>query len=172
MKKENIIIIGKIAKADGVKGFIRPDIDLGYEKTLAKAPFVFIFIDGLPIPFKIIEVNIQRDYAFKLEDIDSPEKVQRFINLPLGIHEKDMLQKRKFAESGIKKWEGFAMSNQGESIGRIVEVASFPGQLMAVLVNKEGKTYHIPLVDDWIVAVDHVSKNIEMNLPEGILEVQ
>ena len=172
MKKENIIIIGKIAKADGVKGLIRPDIDLGYEKTLAKAPFVFIFIDGLPIPFKIMEVNVHRDYAFKLEDIDSPEKVQRFINLPLGIHEKDMLLKRKFAESGIKKWEGYTISNQCETIGRIVEVASFPGQLMAVVENNAGKTYHIPFVDEWIVTVDLDTKIIDMNLPDGILEVQ
>jgi len=171
MKKEDIIVVGRVAKPDGVKGFIRPDIDEEYEKSLGKAPFVFIFIDGLPVPFKIQECRPERNHVFKIDKIDSPEDVAKFINLPLGLHVEHIMTKKKITASGLEKWVGYMIIHEDVEIGVIREVEKYPGQIMAILDGKQKQLIHIPMIEEWITKLDENKKLIYMDLPQGLLEI-
>lgn len=171
MTKEEIVIIGKVAKPEGVKGFIRPDIDGAFGKSLAASPFVFLFIDGLPVPFKILECKPEKNYILKLKDIDSPESASVFTNLTLGLHRKHVLTHKKVTSVGMDKWLGYLVVSEENPVGVIKEVAMFPGQIMAVIENQIGQIIHIPMIDEWIIKTDKEQKILYMNLPSGLLEV-
>lgn len=171
MTKEDIIVIGKIAKPEGIKGFLRPDIDTEFEKSLLRSPFVFIFMDGLPVPFKVLECKPDKNYIVKLKDIDSPEVASRLTNLTIGLHRKHVLVHKKVTTIGLDKWLGYTIVCEDATVGLIKEMAKFPGQIMAVIEIQNGQIIHIPMIEEWIVKTDSDRKIIEMNLPSGLLEV-
>jgi ribosomal 30S subunit maturation factor RimM len=168
---DQIVEIGKIGKPEGILGFIRLDIDLMYEKSVLKSPYLFLYLDGLPVPFKILEVKNDKNLQVKLDDIDSPEKVSEYTHTVIGLHEKHILGTRKIGVKGIKKYVGYKVMVQNEYIGTIKEINMFPAQVMASLANENGKEFYLPLVDEWILSVLPDSKILEMNLPEGLLDV-
>ncbi|MBK8621119.1 MAG: hypothetical protein IPN79_05010 [Saprospiraceae bacterium] len=168
---DQIVEIGKIGKPEGILGFIRLDIDLIYEKSVLKSPFLFLFLDGLPVPFRISEVKNDKNLQVKLENIDSPEKVSGYTHTTIGLHEKHILGTRKIGVKGIEKFVNFNIIVRNECIGTIKEINMFPAQVMATVSNESGKEFYLPLVDDWIFTVLPEQKILEMNLPEGLLDV-
>jgi len=166
-----INIVGKVIKPEGVKGFLKLDIEDGFEKSVLKAPFVFIFIDGLPVPFKVEECTEGRHLLVKLEDVDLPEQAARYAHLPLGLHENHIRYIRKIPSSSLEKLTGYTIYYDDKAVGLIKEVARFPGQMMAIVEDETGKTIHIPLVSEWIQQKDDSSKKLFMSLPDGLLEV-
>jgi 16S rRNA processing protein RimM len=169
--KGEVTIIGKIIKPEGVKGFLKLDIEDGFEKSILKAPFIFIVIDGLPVPFKVEECTEGRHLLVKLEDVDLPEEAARYAHLPLALHEKHIRYIRKVPSASLEQLAGYTMYHENKVVGVIKEVARFPGQMMAIIEDDSGKTIHIPLVSEWIQQKDDESKKIFMSLPEGLLEV-
>ena len=166
-----INIVGKVIKPEGVKGFLKLDIEDGFEKSVLKTPFVFIFIDGLPVPFKVEKCTEGRYILIKLEDIDLPEQAARYAHLPLGLHEKHLRYIRKMPASSLEKFAGYTLFDGDKEVGLIKDVAQFPGQMMAIVEDETGKTIHIPLVSEWIQQKDDTSQKLFMSLPDGLLEV-
>jgi 16S rRNA processing protein RimM len=58
----------------------------------------------------------------------------------------------------------------GEFIGNIEEVREFPQQEMAIIIRKNSEIL-IPLNASLIEAIDKEANTVEMNLPEGLLEM-
>lgn len=169
--KEEVTIIGKIIKPEGVKGFLKLDAEPGFERSVLKAPFIFIYIDGLPIPFRVEECVEGKNILVKLEDVDLPEQAARYAQLPFGLHENHIKQSRKKPASSLEKLVGYTLLKEGQIVGEITEVARFPGQIMAIVTRQNGVICHIPLVSDWISEQDMESKTLHMVLPDGLLEV-
>ena len=168
---EDITEIGKIVKPDGIKGFVLLDVNQLYEKSVEKADFLFIFIDGLPVPFRIEKIKSDRGLGLKLEEVDSPEDAALFTGLSVGLHKKDLLQIKKGLVNEKDDLKNFVLFDQNTEVGMIEEIVLYPGQLMALVKNKSGAIIHIPMIEDWIISIDEKNKIICMNLPEGLLEV-
>lgn len=67
--------------------------------------------------------------------------------------------------------EGFAVFDQGRRIGEIVGFGSNSVQdLIIVQIDKD--KVEIPLVEDFLIAIEFDQKEIHMNLPPGLIEVQ
>ena len=68
-------------------------------------------------------------------------------------------------------YQGFLLVDKelGE-IGVIEEVLELPQQEMAV-VKKEGKEVMIPLNDTFVKGIDRTKKRIDVELPEGLLDL-
>jgi len=60
-------------------------------------------------------------------------------------------------------------STRGE-IGRITEVNTQTEQTL-LFVNYEGKEIIIPFAEDFIMDINHSSKTITLNLPEGLIHL-
>ena len=62
------------------------------------------------------------------------------------------------------------ISERDGAIGVIEEVIEMPQQIMGI-VNYQGKEVLIPLNDQFITGVDEEKKILEMELPEGLLDL-
>lgn len=56
-------------------------------------------------------------------------------------------------------------------VGRINAVNEYPSGWMAETTGPSGETILIPLADPLIVSIDEKSKMLEMNLPEGLIDL-
>ena len=66
--------------------------------------------------------------------------------------------------------EGYAvLDTAGENLGQIIKFHDVPKNPL-IEIQKENQTFLIPLTDDWIVELNEESKEITMDLPEGLLD--
>jgi 16S rRNA processing protein RimM len=67
---------------------------------------------------------------------------------------------------------GCAVFDHGREIGRIADVQLGAGEApLLVVANEAGKEFDIPFAETFIEAVDATRREVRLNLPEGMLEI-
>lgn len=166
---ENLVKIGSIYKAHGVKGMMKVWVTPEYMNDLLQMEAVFIDTPDNTLPFFIKTVEaISPDTALLwVEDIDSKEKVSLLVKNSIYARENDL-------EFLVEEDEGIlgylVVDNQIGKIGKIIEVAEMPNYQMAK-VNYRDRVVLIPMHADLIEEVDDETQKITMNLPDGFLEI-
>lgn len=171
LDKKSLSPIGKVNKAVGFKGELSCLVTLAHPEKLLKHKFLFVIIDGLPVPFLIQEIEIrgEEEIMVKFEDVDSELSARK------------LSQKKIFAEKirPIKKedvvsWNDLTGYNVVDSadgvLGIITEVVEYPMQMIAKCMVKD-KEVMFPLNDDIVTDIDETKKVVYVDLPEGLLEM-
>ncbi len=65
---------------------------------------------------------------------------------------------------------GFTIMEKGKIIGEIIEVIEQPQQILCNVIYKNQQVF-VPLHEHTLVGIDRGKKMIEVNLPEGLLDV-
>ncbi len=67
---------------------------------------------------------------------------------------------------------GCEVLDRGREIGQIVDVQFGAGEApLLIVADRAGKKYDVPFADAYLEGVDIVRREVSMNLPEGLLEV-
>ncbi len=178
---ENWITVAKIRDAHGLKGelFVVP---------LSKTAEWMEGLDSLQIVLKtqnesgetqesVTDHQITRSkphkvgLIVKLVGVEDRNEAERLRGARIRIQE-DHLRTNPGENFYLKEIEGFEIQTAKEGvIGKIVAFSSNgPQDLLVVEQSNENKV-EIPLVDDFIEEILWEKRIIQMNLPEGILEV-
>lgn len=167
IKKEEVYKIGKLGKAHGVKGEISFlfDDDV-FDRT--DADYLILDIDGILVPFFIEEYRFKTDSnaLMKFEDIDTQERVRELTGC-------DVYFPRELTDDEeLPTWAslvGFNLvdAEQGTIVGRIASVDDTTINILFEL--EDGKL--IPASEELITNIDTKKQQIEIKLPEGILEL-
>ena len=167
IKKEEVYKIGKLGKAHGVKGEISFlfDDDV-FDRT--DADYLILDIDGILVPFFIEEYRFKTDSnaLMKFEDIDTQERVRELTGC-------DVYFPRELTDDEeLPTWAslvGFELvdAEQGTIVGRIASVDDTTINILFEL--EDGKL--IPASEELITNIDTKKQQIEIKLPEGILEL-
>lgn len=165
--------LGFIYKAYGIKGelIVRTDLELS-ENTIKEWESIFIEINGILVPFFIENISTRSDIELqvKFEDIDDEIKAKTFIGNSIYL-EKNQYQE-EIEERVFFKWLSFQIvDEQGAFIGEIKDVIEYPSQNMLIINTKNADELIIPAIEDWIISVDSDKKEIKMNLPEGLIDL-
>ncbi|MCB9246585.1 MAG: hypothetical protein H6606_09165 [Flavobacteriales bacterium] len=129
-----------------------------------KEPVFFLF-DGKPVPFFIsaLEGNEDEPILF-LEEINSEEKAKIFLG-------KEYFQQgdpeQQFSTDQLIGW---SILDKGHAVGKVLGIIPRPHQLLLEVSRNEG-TVLIPLAEEWIVEIDEENATLNLDLPEGILEI-
>ena len=135
-------------------------------------------MDGIPVPWKIENIRQVAGLCFKFTGIDSPESAHILtgkpifsasVDLPKSISTEPIKNNLRFGE-----FVGFTVIVVGESsvaIGKISDIQEYPNQEMASIEMESGAAKLIPMVDEYIDRIDEVAKEIYLQLPEGLLEL-
>ena len=76
--------IGFISRTHGYKGNLNCITDISKPEKLIKLDFMFIMINGLPVPFCIEELEVNgTDFFVKLEEINSDVEGKKFLGKEL-----------------------------------------------------------------------------------------
>lgn len=169
--------IGFTKKTYGVKGELKLNVEDKYLEDLSQAEVLFLNLSGRKIPHFVEYINFENPFFIKFEDYDSKEAAIELTGVEIFMRESDLLAEEEkvfeIPDNGLfyEKYIGYQIKDQTAGVlGAIEEIVAYPQQEMAALTINE-KEVLIPLNEQLIVEVKEEEKMIEMDLPEGLLEL-
>lgn len=162
-----LIKIGKVLKTHGYKGHLKIFIEEFYMADFKEMNA--IFINQLPYFIVSKDINSATQAIILLEDIDNKEKAHPLQNATLFAKDDDIIE--IYEEESYDDLVGFIITDKTIGlIGEIAQVIELPHQFLAqVFIDK--KEILIPLNDDFILEINEDKKTIDMQLPDGLLEI-
>ena len=170
INRSECFLFGSIVKAAGFKGEIIIALSGKFPK-IKNTEWLFVEINKEFVPFFVEKISITEETAaVKLEDIDSVHQAEKLIGLNIFLY-KDLLtpvQKEKFAN---KDMIGFNIidKNHGK-LGIVNDIFTFPKQDIIQVYFKEREVL-IPITESIITKIDRKNKTLQIELPEGLLEI-
>ncbi|MFZ4545203.1 MAG: ribosome maturation factor RimM [Saprospiraceae bacterium] len=171
---DTLITIGATQQPHGLKGELKVFIEEQYEDDFFQTDTVFITLAGKKIPYFVENMRGGNALIVKFEDVDSLEAAQKIAKKSLEMRKQDMIaeaDREEIEESEFGDLITYTIvDKQLGYIGEVLEILEMPQQEMAV-VHYKLKDRLIPLNERLIISVDDKEKIINMDLPEGILEL-
>ena len=167
IRREEVYKIGRLGKTHGVRGEISFLLDDDvFDRT--DADYLILDIDGILVPFFIEEYRFKTDSnaLMKFDGIDTQERARELTGC-------DVYFPRTLAdEDEAVSWAelvGYDLidSNSGKAIGEIAAIDDSTINILFELT--DGKL--IPASEELIQQIDTKRHQIEINLPQGILEL-
>ncbi|WGH77077.1 ribosome maturation factor RimM [Tenacibaculum tangerinum] len=172
MQKEDCFYLGKIVKKHSFKGEVVIKLDTDEPDLYENLESVFVDLGNNLVPFFIENSRLSKGTMFrvKFEDVDTEADAEAILRsgvyLPLELLPK--LSGNKFYYHEVI---GFTVIDA--SFGEVGTIASINDTSAQPLfeINREGKEIFIPMIDDFIVKVDRENQTIEVDVPEGLIEL-
>ncbi len=169
--------IGFTKKTYGVKGELKLNIVDKYLEDFAQANVLFLNLAGRKIPHFVEYINYDNPFTIKFEDYNTKEAAIELTGVEIFMREIDLLAEEdkvlELPDNGLQyeKYVGYQIKDKEVGlIGEIVEIVEYPQQEMAALTFNK-KEVLIPLNEQLIVEIIDEEKLIEMDLPEGLLDL-
>jgi 16S rRNA processing protein RimM len=163
--------IGKLVAVHGLKGELLLKHELR-KKTSLKG-LLAIFMEEkknsfLPWFIETTKIKNEQEIYLKLEGINSREAAIKLTQKKIWLQETDF--KKFAAKTAPVSLLGYAIINNNEPLGEILELIEQPHQLLCRLEIK-GKEVLIPLHEESLKKVNHKKKEVLVELPDGLLEI-
>ncbi len=170
---EDCYCLGFVHKAQGIAGelVIKTEIEPS-EDNITQWESIFLSIDGILVPFFIETIGLKSPnlLVLKLEDINNEVEARKLRSLEVYI-DKNVFKAESNA-LGFVRWLNFeVMDTTFGRVGVLEDVQEFPSQLMLHVKSEDNRRHLIPANEDWLVKVDEDKNIIEMQLPEGLLNL-
>jgi len=171
VRKDECYLLGKIIRKHGLLGAVILKMDTDSPELYTKMESMFIDIDGLLVPFFIDKISPSREDSLILtiknaDEITVNKIIGKSVYQPLSSLPK--LSGKNFYYHEIIGFE--VKDTLGVSYGLIRKVNDQTPQHYFVLALEE-KEVIIPIVKEWILEVNRDKEFIEMQLPEGLLDI-
>ncbi|MDR1458837.1 MAG: ribosome maturation factor RimM [Bacteroidales bacterium] len=163
--------VGKITKKFGIKGELVVYIDSDEPEKYHTMESVFFNIEGEPIPFFIEQIKIKSKnqiiVLFKsIDNTTASYYVNTDLYLPMSML--PTLTGNKFYYHEIK---GFTVIDKNEgNLGICNEIIDYPHQAIMLILHPKGEIL-IPLAGDYVKNVDRENKTIEIETPQGLIDL-
>ncbi|MCL1868095.1 MAG: ribosome maturation factor RimM [Paludibacter sp.] len=170
--ENEIFPIGKILKPHGVRG----EILFSYSSDVFENEYFKYFIleiDGILVPFFINEYRINSaETAFvKLDGIDS-ENDAKFLTAKVVFAPKKFLEKVKTENIGLDYFIDFQIiDKKNDFLGKIYDIDQTTANVL-MIVQTANDEILIPFSENYIIDIDHNTKKIFVDLPQGLIELQ
>ena len=168
IKQEEVYKIGRLGKSHGVKGEVSFQFDDDIFDRV-DADYLVLDIDGILVPFFMEEYRFRSDTVclVKFCDIDTQQRAQELTGC-------DVYFPRALAEEGeempsLASLVGLCIidTSSKKTIGRI---SAIDDTTQNILFELEDGTL-IPASDELIESIDINKKEINMNIPNGLLDI-
>ena len=163
--------IGKIVAAHGLNGELVLKHVLGKKTSLKGLQAVFIEDKKksfLPWFIQSATIKNEEEVYLVLEGVNVREAAIKFIQKELWVPEDEF--KKFAAKSSPVNLLGYSIINEKQNLGVILEVIEQPHQLLCRLEIKN-KEVLIPLNESSLIKIDHKKKEVQVQLPDGLLDI-
>lgn len=172
MQKEDCFYLGKIVKKYSFKGELLVKLDTDDPEIYTQMESVFVEKHKNLIPFFIERSSLHKSTLLrvKFEDVDGDEDADPLLKchlyLPLEFLPK--LEGDKFYYHEI-----IGYSVEDKNFGTVGIITGINDSTTQVLfeIDRNGKEILIPLIDDFIKNVDKENKVMQLEVPEGLIEI-
>jgi len=163
--------IGKIVSGFGLKGEMIIQHHLGKKIAVSKISVIFLEQkkeELLPYFVETARKKGDDELYLKLEGIDTREAATKYLRREVWLKEEEIqIHTQKNNPIG---WVGYRIIDQGRDLGPIQEVIEQPHQVLCRL-EIDAREVLIPINEQTLEKVDHKSRSLLVNLPDGLLEV-
>tara|TARA_B100000780_G_scaffold31982_1_gene20221 strand:- start:839 stop:1363 length:525 start_codon:yes stop_codon:yes gene_type:complete len=172
MRKEDCFYLGKIVTKYSFKGEVVIKLDTDEPELYKEMESVYVEFGSNLVPFFIQKSSLHKGNQLRVqfEDVYSDEEADSILKcgiyLPMSLLPK--LDGNKFYFHEVI---GFTVVDLkfGE-VGSIVHINDKAAQPLFE-IDRDGKDVFIPMIDDFIKKVDRVNKKIEVETPEGLIDL-
>lgn len=170
MDKKTCFNIGKAVKTHNIKGetiIAIKNINIDFDNV----DVFFVDINSCLVPFFVDSLKIRdtKSIIVSFDKIDSPEKAMLLIDKDFYILEKYI----NFDSNSnyFNDIEGYTVTDTNLGyIGVASDIVDIPGNTL-LKVNANEKEILIPLIDDFIIEINHNVKSILVKTPTGLIDL-
>ena len=163
--------IGKFVAAYGLKGELVLKHELGKKTSLKGLQTIFIEEEKesfLPWFIESTKIKNEKEVFVKLEGVESREAAIKLTQKEVWFTDADI--KKFSAKSSPINLLGYTIVNKKQRVGEILEIIEQPHQLLC-RVEIKGKEALIPLHQNFLQGINHAKKHVNVELPEGLIEI-
>lgn len=172
IKEEEVYKIGRLGRPHGISG----EVSFLFNDDVfdrVDADYVILEIDGILVPFFMEEYRFKGSETalMKFEDIDTQEQARQLTGC-------DVYFPRELSDSDEDNlsWAEIAGyhlvdSHNNKVVGTIRSVDDTTINILFEITTDDGRDILIPASEDLIKEVDTQNKEIHVELPEGILDL-
>ncbi len=171
--KTDCFLIGYISKPHGHRGELQLVLQTDLPTNFKAPSFAFVEISEKLVPFFLskFEFIVQGKVILGFEDVSSLDKADRFTSHRIYLKKEAMPAFEEEADE-FHNYEiiGFTvMDERLGKIGIIEEIEENSHQPMLIVMSEKGDEILIPLVPAFIKRVNKKSKQLKMDLPDGLV---
>ena len=169
IREEDVIYIGRITRYRGIIG----EVELQFTNDAfdrGEAEYLVLNRDGILVPYFWEEYRFKNDSTLilKLVDIDTEAAAKRLVGAEVFDPAAAICEEDADTPPSLKALVGFEVCDQqGRSLGRILNVDDSSVNILLSLSSGHLIPYH----DDFLLHYDLQKKVLQLNLPEGILDL-
>jgi len=169
IREEEVIYIGRITRYRGIIG----EVELQFTNDAfdrGEAEYLVLKRDGILVPYFWEEYRFKNDSTviLKLVDIDTEATARWLVGAEVFYPAAAISEEDADTLPSLKALVGFEVSDQQDrSLGRITDVDDSSVNILLSL----SSGHLIPFHDDFLLHHDLQKKVLQLNLPEGILDL-
>jgi 16S rRNA processing protein RimM len=170
--EDEVIKIGQFGKPHGIKGEITLIVTADIFDDEYDVPYVVCDMDGILVPFFIEDwrPKTKDTVLLKLEDVDDEEAARVFTGKAVYCAIEDVAED----VMDTMEWENFIGYEVIDTkLGPLGEIEDVDDSTINVLIkiDYKGKELLVPVADELIEDVNHDSRTLTVNIPEGLLDL-
>ncbi len=171
---DELTVVGAIVKLHGYKGELEAVAD--YEEVpLSSLEYVFIELDGLMVPFRILSCRPKRDNSLlMLRGIDTEEKAKALVGKELMVEASQLPEDFGNSDDDVfylSDMIGFSAFDGPVLLGTISGYDDTTDNVLFTITAPDGREFLVPAADDLITEFSEDDKKVIFNLPEGIIDL-
>ncbi len=175
IRDDEVYKIGKLGKPHGVRGEVSMMVDDDVFDRV-EADYVVLRLDGILVPFFLDDYRFKTDDTALLKfcDIDTKEQAAALTNCEV-LFPRQLADNDSDNDLSLHSLIGFRLidiSNgnvNGQYVGTISSIDNSTINTLFCLLTDNGEELLIPAAEDLIVGIDPDSREVIMNVPEGLL---
>ena len=172
MQKQDCFYLGNVVGKFSFKGELLVKVDSDNPEDYTELESVFVELSTGLVPFFINKCQLHKSELLRIdfEEISNDQEADALIKkkLYLPLYLLPPLEGNKFYYHEII---GFTVSTKAKEIGLITAVLEQGPQALFQVEATDKKIHLIPIHDDFILEVDRKKNLIQVQLPEGLLEL-
>lgn len=165
MKKPDLQYLGEFIKLFSFKGelILYSELKSVFVENLES---IFVNFNESYVPFQIIKVKSYKknNYRTQLKDVNSESEARVLLKKDIYI------EKIENSDNADYIVDNFKVYNNKKYIGVVISTINKTGQSI-MEVKMSDKVVLIPLVDQFVVEINDEELKIDMDLPEGLLDI-
>ncbi len=166
-----MIHIGTILKPHSYLGKFKMAVFVSeYQDALEPDSFIFVELDGKPVPYLIEEYSTTgaESGILKVADINTEGDAKKLQGNELYVLTESVAEQDEEDPS----YYGYEVRTEEDLlIGTVEDIIENPLQSLLVVHDSVGKEFLIPIHEDIIMSIDTEAELIIVDLPEGFLEI-
>lgn len=172
MKKEDCFYLGKIVKKYSFKGELLAKLDTDEPELYEHLDAIFMDLRGNLVPFFIEASQLHKSdlLRLKFEDVDTEADADALIKTELYLP-LDLLPKLEGNKFYYHEVIGFTVTDKNFGHVGIIKAINDSTSQALFEIDRDGIEVLIPMNDEFIIKVDKPNKTIEVETPNGLIEL-